>query len=283
MKKIIFLIIILKISICRAGDFLLIDKAEKILKIYKNNQLIASYKVGMGLESLLPKEKRGDFLTPEGIYKIIKIRPSKQYKYFLALNYPNLNDLSLAYYKGIFNKETFSNLLDKLRKNKILNTSLGNGIGIHGGGAYRLEKRNSYIYKNYNWTKGCIALNNKDLLKLLNQIYIKEKVIIINSKKSLFEILKKLAYPVKIKPLEFWQGELYLKLNNFTFINFYITEYYKGIKYLTVETWYKGYLIERLKTNGLGKFKNIQKEKKLKKLLLENLANILNPYKNLEF
>ncbi len=282
MKKIIFLIIILKISICRAGDFLLIDKAEKILKVYKNSRLIASYRVGIGLESLLPKEKRGDFLTPEGIYKIIEIRPSKQYKYFLALNYPNLNDLSFAYYKGMFNKKTFSYLIKKFKKNKILHTPLGNGIGIHGGGAYRLEKRNSYPYRNYNWTKGCIALNNKDLLKLLNQIYIKEKVIIINSKKSLFEILKKLAYPVKIKPLEFWQGELYLKLKNFTFI-FYITEYYKGIKYLTVETWYNGYLIESVKTNGLGRFEDLEKEKEFKKLLLENLANITNPSKKLKF
>ncbi|MCD6489755.1 MAG: L,D-transpeptidase, partial [Thermodesulfobacterium sp.] len=230
-----------------------------------------------------PKEKKGDFLTPEGLYQIVDIRTSEKYKYFLELNYPNLNDLALAYYKGLIKKEEFIRLKKVLENFKIIkNSLLGNKIGIHGGGAFKLEEKNGKIHKNYHWTKGCIALNNKDLIELLKYVRVDQKVYILNSQKKLYDILKKFVYPTKVKPLEIFEGELYLKLDNYTYLNFQLSEYYQGLKKLVIKRWVRGALKEKIESDEAGSLPDMEKEKYFKNLILKNLENLLKPYKHLE-
>ncbi len=267
----------------KAKTIIIVDKGENILELKKNKKIIALYKVGLGLKSPLPKEKKGDFLTPEGIYKIVDIRPSEGYKYFIELNYPNINDVALAYYKGTIEKEKFIELLKIAENFKLIKYSpLGNNIGIHGGGAFKIEKKNGNTYKNYNWTKGCIALNNRDLMKLVKQVKIGQKVFILNSKKRLYDILKKFVYPVKIKPLEIFEGELYLKLNEYTYLDFYLVEHFQGLRKLIIKVWIRGALKEKIESDEEGNILDKEKERYLKKLLIENLENLLKPYTQLE-
>lgn len=285
MKKfltvLIFYLIIFSFSFLKAETFIIIDKSRKILELKEGKKIINSYEIGLGLESPIPKEKKGDFLTPEGIYKIVYIKASEEYKFFLEINYPNLNDLALAYYKGIINKENFIKWVKMLENSEIIEDSLlGSKIGIHGGGAFKLERKNGKLYKNYHWTKGCIALNDKDLLELLKYVSTTQKVFILNSQKKLYETLKKFVYPTKIKPLEIFEGELYLKLNEDTYLNFYLIEKYQGFKKLIVRKWTKGALKEKLESDESGNF--LDKEEDLKKLFMENLENLLKPYKQLE-
>jgi hypothetical protein len=284
MKKILvifsFCLIIFSFSYLKAETIILIDKSRKILEIREKEKIIAKYEIGFGLESVLPKEKRGDFLTPEGIFEIITIKPSEEYKYFLELNYPNLNDLALAYYKGIIEKEKFIKWINMLENKEIVEDSLlGGKIGIHGGGAFKWEKRNGKLYKNYHWTKGCIALNDKDLLELLKYAKSGQKVFILNSQKKFYDILKKFVYPTKIKPFEIFEGELYLKLNEDTYINFYLLENYQGSKKLIIKKWVRGALKEKIESDESG---NIPEEEDFKKLFIENLEKLLKPYKQLE-
>ncbi len=267
----------------KAETIIIVDKGKRILELRKDKKIIANYEVGLGLKSPLPKEKRGDFLTPEGIYQIIDIRPSEEYKYFLELNYPNINDLSLAYYRGVISRKRFIRLFKIAKKCKpIFNTPLGNSIGIHGGGAFKIEKRNGDTYKDHYWTKGCIALNNRDLMKLVKQVQIGQKVFILNSKKRLYDILKKFVYPVKIKPLEIFEGELYLKLNEYTYLDFYLVEHFQGLRKLIIKVWIRGALKEKIESDGEGNILDKEKEKYFKKLLIENLENLLKPYTQLE-
>lgn len=282
----IILIIILSIFksyTLQAKTIIVIDKGKKILEIREEKETIALYEVGFGLKSLLPKEKRGDFLTPEGIYKIISIRPSEEYRYFIEINYPNINDLALAYYKGAIDREKFISWMKTIENFRIVkNTPLGSNIGIHGGGAFKIEKKNGNNYKNYHWTKGCISLNDKDLLELLKYVREGEKVYIFNSQKKLYEILKKFVYPVKIKPLEIFEGEVYLKLNKYTYLNFYLIEHFRGLRKLVVKKWVRGALKEKIESDEGGNISDKEKENQLKTLLLENLENLLKPYKQLE-
>uniref|UniRef100_A0A7V4JR61 L,D-TPase catalytic domain-containing protein n=1 Tax=Thermodesulfobacterium geofontis TaxID=1295609 RepID=A0A7V4JR61_9BACT len=285
MKKILvillFYLIIFSFSFLKAETIIIIDKSRKTLEIKGKEKIIASYEIGLGLESTLPKEKKGDFLTPEGIFKIVDIKTSEEYKYFLELNYPNLNDLALAYYKGIIEKEKFIKWINRLENSETLKDSLlGGEIGIHGGGAFKWEKKNGKLYKNYHWTKGCIALDNKDLLELLKYIKSGQKVFILNSQKKLYDILKKFVYPTKIKPFEIFEGELYLKLNEDTYINFHLIENYQGFKKLIIKKWVRGALKEQIESDESGNISN--KEDNLKKLFIENLENLLKPYKQLE-
>lgn len=279
-----FYLIIFPFSFLKAeilSPIIIIDKNRKTLEIKKEGKIIASYEVGLGLESFLPKEKKGDFLTPEGIYKIVYIKASEEYKFFLELNYPNLNDLALAYYKGVIDREKFTKWMKMLENSEIIEDSvLGSKIGIHGGGAFKLEKKNGKLYKNYHWTKGCIALNDKDLFEFLNHVNIGQRVFILNSQKKLYEILKKFVYPTKIKPLEIFEGELYLKIDDYTYLNFYLIENNRGMKKLIVKKWVRGALKEKIESDGSGDL--LDKEEDLKKLFIENLENILKPYKQLE-
>jgi hypothetical protein len=277
----LFYLIIFLFSFSKAETIILIDKSRKTLEIKEKEKIIAEYEIGLGLESTLPKEKRGDFLTPEGIFKIVNIKASEEYKYFLELNYPNLNDLALAYYKGIIEKEKFIKWMKMLENNKIVEDNLlGGRIGIHGGGAFKWEKKNGKLYKNYHWTKGCIALDNKDLLELLKYTKNGQKVFILNSQKKLYDIIKKFVYPTKIKPFEIFEGELYLKLNEDTYLNFHLIENYQGFKKLIIKKWVRGALKEKIESDESGNI--LKKEEDLKKLFMENLENLLKPYKQLE-
>lgn len=283
-KKIFYFLIIflvLKSSFLKAEIIILIDKGNNLLQVREKDKLIASFEVGQGIKSYLPKEKQNDFLTPEGLYKILEISPSERFKYFIEIDYPNLNDLAWAYYKGIIEKDQFLKWVKILEKDKILkDTPLGNKIGIHGGGAFKIEKKQGKFYKNYYWTKGCIALNDQDLYEFFKYIRENQKVFIINSEKKLYDMIKKLVYPVKIKSFEIFEGELYLKLNEYTYLNFYIVEKYQGLRKLIIKKWVRGALKEELISDDKGELG--EKEKHFKNLLIENLENLLFPYKEIE-
>lgn len=243
--------------------YLLYDKAKYRLYLKRGEEVLMDFPAGHGLKSLLPKSKRGDFLTPEGIYKITEIRLSAQYYYFIELSYPNWNDLSWAYYRGE---------IDFARLKRAEGKTLGNAIGIHGGGSFKKEKGGL----NYNWTQGCVALNNPDLERLIPFLRPGQRVYLVDSEKGLFEFLKKLAYPLKVKPLDFWEGALYFRIDEATYWYFYLKESAKGERILLWEEWHKGRLAQQLKSQGEGKFE-VEKEERLKGVILQRIFAHMEP------
>lgn len=271
----LFLISFLFFNLALAEDFyFLIDKGSYKLFLKREDEIIFVAKIGYGLKSFLSKSKRGDFLTPEGIYEISDIRPSQQYYYFFELNYPNFNDLSLAYFRGEITLDELKRC-EKERKGiskmGAIN-SLGSKIGIHGGGAYKKEKGK----ENYHWTQGCIALDNKDLEKILKWAKPYQKVYIIDSNKPLFEVLKKLAYPKRVKPFDFWEGSLYLKVDEKTYWYFKVIEKYNAQKYLEWKEWVRGALNQRKIAAVEGKFEEML-ENFLKEVLMRRINYIFDP------
>ncbi len=237
--------------------YIVVDKAKNLLFLKKGEKVISVYKVGTGIKSLLFKERRGDFLTPEGIYKIVEARPSKHFEFFYLLDYPNCNDIFWAYFKGRIKR------FNKKRICKIL----GDGIGIHGGGAFR---------DGFHWTKGCIALDHKDLLKLKPYLFVGEKVFIVNSQKTLYEILKKFVKPVQVVPYKIFKGELYLKIDPVTYYHFVIKETINGEKRLIVEKFVRGGKKFRIISMADGRFRPRQRflEESFRRMLLRELNKI---------
>ncbi|RKX55644.1 MAG: hypothetical protein DRP29_10360 [Thermodesulfobacteriota bacterium] len=274
MKKIFCLIyfffMLLLPTTIYSKSYILIDKGKKCLYIKEKNHILSVYEIGLGIKSPIPKEKKGDFLTPEGIYHIVSIRPSQRYFYFIELDYPNINDIAWAYYNGLIDKKVFCEYLIHKRKNiKIYNT-LGYGIGIHGGGAFKYIIKNGKIFKDYHWTQGCIALSNKDILEVLKNSYIKEPVFILNSENSLYEILKKFVYPIEIKPLKYFKGELRFKINDSIYYRFILQEFWSGKRVLIFQRWENGTPKMEIKSDINGKFKRPfhSLEKFLKNILI---------------
>ncbi len=128
----------------KGGSYLiLVDKKKRRMWLYeklpKRYFLVESFPVSVG-RLMGNKQAEGDLRTPEGSYKVVKIKtdselPSQYGPFAFVLNYPNAHDRKLG--------------------------KTGSGIWIHGSGANKLTPD----------TKGCVELSNRNLLRLRNYIY----------------------------------------------------------------------------------------------------------------
>lgn len=121
------------------------DTAIVVLKenhrvdLYLGGRLVRSYSADMGYRSVNDKLRSGDAATPEGRYRITAKKSFSTYYKALALNYPNDEDRAQ---------------FDLLRRSGRLprGASMGGLIEIHGEGG-----------RGKDWTKGCVALTNRDM------------------------------------------------------------------------------------------------------------------------
>lgn len=140
---------------------IIIDKSDYELHVYDAKGWYASYPVVFGNNPMADKKMEGDKLTPEGSYRIVAKRPHQKWSRFLALDYPNAAD-----------RAKFE---ERKRRGEIpRNASPGGGIGIHG-----TWPREDFMIDRYkNWTNGCIALKNSDVVELYNYIQVGTPVVI---------------------------------------------------------------------------------------------------------
>ncbi|MDZ7374495.1 MAG: L,D-transpeptidase [candidate division KSB1 bacterium] len=138
---------------------ILVDKLAHTLYLYKGSQRVASYPVDLGTHWLGQKQMRGDNVTPEGRYYVVKKKEGKQTKYYRALviNYPNQEDLDR---------------INQAKRRGELHprTPAGGLIEIHGEGG-----------KGWDWTNGCVALSNKDMEALYRLVPVGTPVTIVGS------------------------------------------------------------------------------------------------------
>lgn len=71
-----------------------INKADRVLTLYRNGQQVVSYPVRLGLNGIREKQYPGDGATPEGRYRISSKGEQGQTQLYraLVLNYPNKDD-----------------------------------------------------------------------------------------------------------------------------------------------------------------------------------------------
>jgi len=127
---------------------LVIDKMAHRCHVYRSGRRVATFAVEMGPEWIGPKRFEGDLSTPEGRYHIKRKRGFGETTYYLALeiDYPNAND------KARFAEDKRRGLLPR-------GARLGGNIELHGEGG-----------KSFNWTRGCIALDNTDMRSLYDLV-----------------------------------------------------------------------------------------------------------------
>jgi hypothetical protein len=129
----------------RTGDYLVVvSKVEPTLRVYHKGIKLASYPAGLGSKGLSDKLSAGDKATPEGRYQVTRKLPNSKYFRALLIDYPNAADVR--------------RFRDAKRKGLIEpNAGIGGLIEIHGGGSIGI-------------TDGCVALDNRDMAKLYEQI-----------------------------------------------------------------------------------------------------------------
>ncbi len=116
-------------------------KSHHRLEVWYKGRFYRSYRAVFGRNlDTSAKLFAGDRRTPEGSYLIISKYPSRRWRYFLRLNYPNIIDLSR---------------FEELRAaHEIAVAEAGGSIGIHGTDVPMLNEGN------INWTTGCISVDN---------------------------------------------------------------------------------------------------------------------------
>jgi len=125
------------------ADSILVVKSEHRLYLLHGGAVVRSYTVRLGLNPVGPKRHEMDFRTPEGRYVIDGRNPNSRYFRALHVSYPNAEDRREA-------------AAQRVRP--------GGDIMIHGL-PNAPQKPLSY-YQTQDWTNGCIALSNEDLLEL---------------------------------------------------------------------------------------------------------------------
>ncbi|HKT74284.1 MAG TPA: L,D-transpeptidase family protein [Steroidobacteraceae bacterium] len=124
-------------------DRLVLHKSERKLYLMRGDTLVRSYKVALGLNPVGHKERSGDFRTPEGSYRLVRRNPRSDYFLSIQVSYPNDTDIKRA------------------RRN---HWDAGGSIMIHGL-PNQLKHEPTY-YESRDWTDGCIAVSNADMVEI---------------------------------------------------------------------------------------------------------------------
>jgi murein L,D-transpeptidase YafK len=157
-----------KMTTYRSDPWVLVDTRRDILAVMHGSQAVeVFYHVALGTAGAGIKHQRGDNVTPLGVFRIGWVNRNSRFKTFLGLDYPNLEYAKQAYRQGLISKLDYDSILYALEMGLTppQDTPLGGSIGIHGIGA-----GDPWIHATYNWTSGCIALDNQQIDRLAQRV-----------------------------------------------------------------------------------------------------------------
>jgi murein L,D-transpeptidase YafK len=124
-------------------DRLVVRKARRRLYLMHGDRVVRTYKIALGLEPVGPKEHDGDFRTPEGWYRLARRNPRSDYFLSIQISYPNSGDLERAHEH---------------------HWQPGGAIMIHG--LPNRLKNSPWYYQHNDWTDGCIAVSDADMVEI---------------------------------------------------------------------------------------------------------------------
>ena len=120
-----------------------VRKGERKLYLMRGEDVLRTYKVALGLRPEGHKQSEGDYRTPEGKYRLTRRNPNSEYFLSIQIDYPNERDITRARRQGV---------------------KPGGAIMIHGQPNTPRKPRD--YYTNVDWTEGCIAVANSDMVEI---------------------------------------------------------------------------------------------------------------------
>ncbi len=122
------------------ADRVVVIKSQRTLLLMRGDQVLKSYKVALGRQSVGPKVHEGDHRTPEGNYVLDSRNPQSRFHLSFHVSYPNASDITRA--RG----------LGETPGGNIMIHGIANGLGWIGR-----------LHRLWDWTDGCIAVTNSDI------------------------------------------------------------------------------------------------------------------------
>jgi hypothetical protein len=125
------------------ADRIVIEKAARRLYLLRGDDVLVEYPVKLGLNPYGHKQREGDFRTPEGTYYLSRRNPRSEFFLSVEVSYPNETDRMRAREAGV---------------------RPGGLIMIHG--QPNVPRKSPDYYANNDWTDGCIAVSNSDMVDI---------------------------------------------------------------------------------------------------------------------
>jgi murein L,D-transpeptidase YafK len=142
------LLLLLTPGLVRAGDFpladlVVIEKGERKLHLLQDGKIFKTFRIALGIRPIGDKQEEGDFKTPEGRYILDAKNPNSDFFLSIHISYPDARDRSEAASLGV---------------------DPGGAIMIHG--QPNIPTRSEAYYRTQDWTNGCIAVSNSDMIDI---------------------------------------------------------------------------------------------------------------------
>jgi len=147
---------------------IVVTKHKRRLHLFSGENLIKTYRVGLGLSPVEDKNRAGDRRTPEGEFYICMKNSHSQFYLSLELSYPNQKHAERGLRDGLINRAQYNQIISALglKQAPLQNTRLGGELFIHGNGSQS------------DWTWGCVALDDRDIRELFDSVPVGTPVII---------------------------------------------------------------------------------------------------------
>jgi murein L,D-transpeptidase YafK len=135
-------------GLVRSGDFpvadlVIIEKGARELHLLQDGEIFRTFRVALGIRPVGDKKHEGDFRTPEGRYLLDRRNPDSDFFLSIHISYPNSTDRREAEQLGV---------------------DPGGAIMIHG--QPNVPTRSEAYYRTRDWTNGCIAVSNSDMIDI---------------------------------------------------------------------------------------------------------------------
>ena len=132
----------------QAGEFpvadrVVIEKAARVLHLLQDGKILRTFKIALGIRPVGDKLREGDFRTPEGEYLLDGRNPNSEFFLSIHISYPDPVDWRQASEAGY---------------------EPGGAIMIHG--QPNVPTRSETYYRTQDWTNGCIAVSNSDMIDI---------------------------------------------------------------------------------------------------------------------
>ncbi len=125
------------------ADKVVVRKAERKLYLMNNGAVLRTFKVALGPAAGRAQAVRGRLPHARGRYRLTRRNPNSEYFLSIQVDYPNDQDVRRARSQGL---------------------RPGGAIMIHG--QPNTPKKTRDYYSNVDWTEGCIAVSNSDMVEI---------------------------------------------------------------------------------------------------------------------
>lgn len=125
------------------ADKVVVDKGARKLHLLKNGEAFRTFEIALGQAPQGDKVEEGDQKTPEGRYMLDGRNQNSEFFLSIHISYPSAGDRAEALQKGV---------------------DPGGQIMIHG--QPNVPSFSPAYYAREDWTNGCIAVSNSDMIDI---------------------------------------------------------------------------------------------------------------------